>query len=158
MKNEGSSSEIRLLRDTPLNRALNMILKNPVDRAPAHGCVIGAGDGHQWDHYYDDPPESRKKRKHLNYEAKFKQFERRTLAVVREEFKNQFEEFLPLLVQHIKETPDAPFPVPSFGGSNSRNVEGMPFPDVQIPPPPHLRAAPPLSTACPTSIRLQEKS
>ena len=143
--------------NTPLNRALNVILNKSVDRVPAHGRIIGSGDGCRWDHYYDDPLYCRKNRKQLNYEAKFKQFERRTIAVVREEFKNQFDSMMPLLVQHIRETPDAPFPVPSFGGSNSRNVEGMPFPDVQIPPPPHLKAAPPLSMACPSSVRLQEK-
>ena len=52
MKKEGSSSEARTPWDTPLNRALNVILNKPVDRAPAHGRVIGAGERHQWDHYY----------------------------------------------------------------------------------------------------------
>ena len=61
MKKESSSSEAHTPWDTPLNRALNVILNKPVDRAPAHGRVIGAGDGQRWDHYYDDPqsPERR---------------------------------------------------------------------------------------------------
>src|SRR5664279_2192650 len=135
MESESSSSRTsRTPWDTPLNRALNMLLEKPLDHPSAHGRIIGGGDGCRWDYYYLEPTESRKTRKHINFDAKFSQFQERTLAVVREEFQAQFHSLVPILLKHLKENPDEPFPVPSFGGSNSNNLPKRNPPDVQMPP------------------------
>ena len=54
--------------DTPFNRALNILKRQPVDTRPSYGRVHGVGDGATWKKYYRETTEERKERRRLNEE------------------------------------------------------------------------------------------
>ena len=54
--------------DTPLNRALNILKRLPVDTRPSYGRVHGVGDGATWKKYYRETTEERKERRRLTEE------------------------------------------------------------------------------------------
>ena len=54
--------------DTPFNRALNILKRQPVDTRPSYGRVHGVGDGATWKKYYRETTEERKKRWRLTEE------------------------------------------------------------------------------------------
>ena len=54
--------------DTPFNRALNILKRQPVDTRPSYGRVHGVGDGATWKKYYRETTEERKERWRLTEE------------------------------------------------------------------------------------------
>ena len=54
--------------DTPFNRALNILKRQPVDTRPSYGRVHGVGDGATWKNYYRETTEERKERQRLTEE------------------------------------------------------------------------------------------
>ena len=54
--------------DTPFNRALNILKRQPVDTRPSYGRVHGVGDGATWKKYYRETTEERKERRRLTEE------------------------------------------------------------------------------------------
>jgi hypothetical protein len=44
---------------------MNKVLGKPLDKRPAHGHVIGAGNGARWDHYYHEGKDQRNEIKRL---------------------------------------------------------------------------------------------
>ena len=54
--------------DTPFNRALNILKRQPVDTRPSYGRVHDVGDGATWKKYYRETTEERKERRRLNEE------------------------------------------------------------------------------------------
>ena len=54
--------------DTPFNRALNILKRQPVDIRPSYGRVHGVGDGATWKKYYRETTEERKERRRLTEE------------------------------------------------------------------------------------------
>ena len=54
--------------DTPFNRALNILKRQPVDTRPSYGRVHGVGDGATWKKYYHETTEERKERQRLTEE------------------------------------------------------------------------------------------
>ena len=54
--------------DTPFNRALNILKRQPMDTRPSYGRVHGVGDGATWKKYYHETTEERKERRRLTEE------------------------------------------------------------------------------------------
>jgi len=53
--------------DTPLNRAINKILRKELHTEPATGCVVGAGNGAKWKVHYPDTLTRVEKRERRKY-------------------------------------------------------------------------------------------
>ena len=70
-----SEALARPMWDTPFNRALNILKRQPVDTRPSYGRVHGVGDGATWKKYYRETTEERKERRRLNEENVDKKIE-----------------------------------------------------------------------------------
>jgi hypothetical protein len=121
---------------------MNKVLGKPLDKRPAHGHVIGAGNSARWDHYYHEGKDQRKEIKRLAQASIEEKIDRivneKMRLLVQDELANQFQAILPTMVKSMKNWYDGgqqgPFPIPSFGASNSNNEAPLNTPTTATPP------------------------